>query len=306
MGTVEALDHGTSKKATMNLQQLAYRRMNGTILSELGRALQETNAVIAGSSVMQSVLGEEWDGTDLDIWLPQVGLGGGGALMNISRIAGLLGDRGYGYPRLGPVWSPGVELSDLRYRRLEKYVDKIITYRNGDVKSAIPVQIIVLRPNVSILDVVTSFDLIASQIYYDGINLFQTDPRAYPQLQSKVVSFSEIALDMQGPFEWLRTINRVSKYFDRGFVIMDDDEWLKVVEAIRHQLVSYPLFAPGWIEHTWDHNKRQNSAIGENASMQLTATRIAAHVVNLRFATRTFESSFDYTIDPSAEREKML
>lgn len=291
------LDARTSEFAIANLEALIRSKMCNVDPTLLFASLRETGAVIAGSAVMQSVLGKMWEHTDLDIWLPP-----GfkcNELSGISKIAQVLGDGGFSPPTVGPMNRGGIRLTGIRYRRLEKFVQKILTYQcPKTIDNTMPVQIIVLRRAVTIPEMVTSFDMIATQIYFDGDRLLQADRRALSQLQSMVVSFSQVALDLQGPFEWVRTLDRVAKYFVRGFRISDDGEWLKVVAAIRGHLLANPDFDEGWIESMWMRNRRRTDRLGiENPSqaVQLQVVQISRNTVKLRFFTDTFDTEFEYT-----------
>lgn len=279
------LDSETSAVAIAALTSLVKTKMHRVDPSLLFANLWESGAVIAGSALMQSIIGRRWKDIDVDIWLPQSSYRND--LSGVSKIAQVLGDGGYHLPNYGPV---NGSLTQLRYRRLEKFVERIVTYRCEN-KNSIPVQIIVLRPNITIQDVVASFDIIAAQIYYDGSQMIQADDRALSQLKENVVSFSQIALDLQGPFEWVRTLNRVTKYFRRGFRILDDDEWSKVVASIRGHLDAFPNFAPGWIESVWTDNQRRRP---KGTSLQLSVVKTSRNSVKFLFYTDTFRTEFVY------------
>ncbi len=168
----------------------------------LKEVLQETQSAIAGSFPLQYLLDEFWSFSDVDIWTPNKN--------NAELIASYLLKRGFGMPvRINPLTT-----DEDTYSRLHRYVLYIYQFR-PKVSNLQPIQVIVLKPNITLIDVITSFDIDACCVFTDGEQIVS----AYEQtdLKTKTTCLNSSAIYQQSPYEWFRTLRRVEKYIDRGF-----------------------------------------------------------------------------------------
>ena len=224
-------------------------------------ALIESRAVIAGSAIMQSVRGETWGDSDIDIWLPTNSEDL--PIDNVCKATGILKclPNHYDIPniiKMCPRNRNRAYMPIEQYERLSNYVTHIMTINHKRfLKKAI--QIIFVKTTIE--EVIASFDIIASQIWYNGKDFYQIlpeqfDARVQPpipmseiiddenlqgtdaelpitQLKEKIIKMSTIALELQSPFEWVRTIIRIEKYMTRFKIDkIDNGEKVKIVESI--------------------------------------------------------------------------
>jgi hypothetical protein len=194
-------------------------------VEKFNKALIDTGAVIAGSAVMQSVLGVKWDNSDIDIWLPVDHVN---SVKNLGKAAHIL--QALPTYRMPHTITVG---GTLNYERLTTFVSNIMTLKNKPT-GAKTIQIMFVK--TSIRDVISSFDFIESQMYYDGKNLLAIDNTIMPMLLKKQLHMSKIALEMQSPHEWIRTLKRVDKYVKRGFTNLDVTEREKIIKSISSQI----------------------------------------------------------------------
>ena len=208
----------------------------------LKEALISSNAVIAGSAIMQSVLNVDWNDSDIDIWLPIDSEASPidsfcKAIKILKCIPGH-----YYIPKIIKMCPRNNGFMSIEtYQRLSTYVTYIMTmHHRQNSKKAI--QIICVKTTIP--EVIASFDIIASQIWYNGKEFMQILPgqlgtnnipisenitdgeivieqdmsqnvKPINQLINKQIKMSTIALELQSPFEWIRTIIRIEKYKTR-------------------------------------------------------------------------------------------
>jgi hypothetical protein len=208
----------------------------------LKEALISSNAVIAGSAIMQSVLNVDWNDSDIDIWLPIDSEASPidsfcKAIKILKCIPGH-----YYIPKIIKMCPRNNGFMSIEtYQRLSTYVTYIMTmHHRQNSKKAI--QIICVKTTIA--EVIASFDIIASQIWYNGKEFMQILPgqlgtnnipmseqitdgeiviepdmsqnvKPINQLINKQIKMSTIALELQSPFEWIRTIIRIEKYKTR-------------------------------------------------------------------------------------------
>lgn len=207
------------KQGVVNLRKFLRDHMNGIPHEMIDAWLQKTGSVIAGSLVLCSVLNSQWCNIDVDVWTPLRKYDDSAdSLKQILDVAN--------YSELSS--KTLASNRSCTYTRLNKYVERITSYESA---ISVPLQVISLKSGFSAEDVVKSFDIIATQLMYDGRNIIFVDKMAPPQTMSKSIQFSVSALTEQSPLEWLRTAERVRKYGCRGFSIIDK-EWEKAIMSL--------------------------------------------------------------------------
>lgn len=213
-----------------------------TDMTKFNKALIDTGAVIAGSAVMQSVLNVRWENSDIDIWLP---VGGGQSIKNLGKAGPILQalPNTYFMPSIIKMCPRGANDSYIRYgdyARLKKFVSHVMTIKNffnGSYSKIIQIMFV----KTSIRDVISSFDFNESHMYYDGKNLV-TKGNTISMLLKKKFHMSDIALEMQTLYEWIRTFKRIEKYENRGFKKINVIELVKVVKSIINFVKTNPSF----------------------------------------------------------------
>jgi hypothetical protein len=226
--------------------------------TQLKEALISSKAVIAGSAIMQSVLNVDWDDSDIDIWLPIDSQASPidsfcKAIKILKCIPGH-----YYIPKIIKLCPRNRNYAFMpieTYQRLSTYVTYIMTmHHKNNLKKAI--QIIFVKTTIE--EVIASFDIIASQIWYNGKEFRQILPgqlgdnnipmseiiidgvpstnqieNPISQLINKTIQMSAIALELQSPFEWIRTIIRIEKYNTRfGATLISIEEKQSIVKSI--------------------------------------------------------------------------
>ena len=228
-------------------------------VDDLKKALSSSGAVIAGSAIMQSVLGVEWEDSDIDIWLPVSSQDS--PVDSLCKATDILkcipGD--YNVPKIIKMCPRRHGTNLEQYQRLSAYVTYIMTmYSKTNNKKAI--QIIFVKTTVQ--EVIASFDIIASQIWYNvdrdehdeflqilpnqfdhndkpkSVNIIEEAVGDTPiiQLLARQIKMSEIALKLQSPFEWIRTIIRIEKYNTRFKTSIDKVEKQSIVQSIINKI----------------------------------------------------------------------
>lgn len=203
-----------------NIATLLRTRMNGTTIEEMNYVLWSTDAVIAGSSVIQSILNLSWENINVDLWLPA------SEFNSLRTIQELLYKHGYNYQSTKIVEN---------CRELYRYVHTITTFFGGSKRLA--VQIMHVHSGVTTKDVVESFDIRATQFLYDGHQIVEVGDDSLDELITGTMKFSDAALNSGDTHEWIRTIERVKKYASRGFRLPSSDEWNNIATSIFHTLV---------------------------------------------------------------------
>jgi hypothetical protein len=173
------------------------------------------NVAIAGSAVMQAVLGEAWEGSDIDMWATAPAY---------PSVAADLESAGYALSRHVPIEDNSA------YARMSATIRCI--YEFAAAAGPPVIQVIIVKLD-SALAAVHAFDITACQVYYVPAQhlLAAACPDALASLLARQLVFSQSALATQAPMEWIRTLKRVCKYVQRGFVI-EDAQWARMVAAV--------------------------------------------------------------------------
>lgn len=174
------------------------------------------DVLIAGSAVMQAVLDEAWEASDMDMWATSHA----GAAADLKHA-------GYALARHVPIDENSA------YARMSATIRCIHEYR----KAAGPVVQVITVKTENALDAVHAFDITACQVYYVPKQrvLAAASPDALAALLARRIVFSQSALQTQAPMEWIRTLKRVCKYVRRGFVI-EDAQWTRMLAAVSERL----------------------------------------------------------------------
>ena len=175
------------------------------------------DAVIAGSAVMQAVLGEAWEGSDIDMWTTARAFPG---------VKADLSHAGYVLSRLVLVDHNSA------YARMSATISCIYEFAAAVQQQPPVIQVIIVKLDLA-LAAVHAFDITACQVYYVPAQhlLAAASPDALASLLARQLVFSQSALATQAPMEWIRTLKRVCKYVQRGFVI-EDAQWARMVAAV--------------------------------------------------------------------------
>jgi len=189
----------------------AAERMHSA-LDKLG--ISDIHVIIAGSAVMQAVLGEAWDGSDMDMWATAA---------EFPNIQADLVKAGYALSRHVPIDDSSA------YVRMSATIYCIHEFLAKDKPL---VQVITVKTD-SALKAVDTFDITACQVYYVPSQrlIAAASPDAWKALLKRQIVFSESSLKKQAPMEWIRTLKRVCKYLKRGFVI-EDAQWARMLTAV--------------------------------------------------------------------------
>lgn len=239
--------------AVTNIAALVRNQMNGMDFDTLVEILKESGGVIAGSSVMQSLLNVSWDNIDIDLWIPSHEEG---RLDGLQELTLLLNRSGY---------TQKVEQNTDReqYKRFEDYVESITTFFGGTNRC--DVQIIKLRRGQNIRQMVKSFDIVASQFFFDGVRIIEVGENSRDDLWNGTITFSKEVLKIQALPEWLRTIRRVKKYMSRGFCEPSTEQWIKVIDSVSNWISRENSMIFGkQARIALFHLRAWNSAVGAN------------------------------------------
>lgn len=179
---------------------------------------------IAGSFVLQAYLGEEWSGSDIDIWISAAEP----RRYTISNIEKYM--MTIGYIRKNSEWSIGRIPEE--YTRMRSIRD-VVTFVDAAVNATTTV-----RPAFQFLftqqvrETIHTFDIAACRMvfpihdrFYNN-TIFDDDMReALVDIDQREIKFTEAA-QAQNSCEWLRSGCRAIKYINRGFTI-SPDEWVR-------------------------------------------------------------------------------
>jgi len=173
------------------------------------------DAVIAGSAVMQAVLGEAWEGSDIDMWTTARAFPG---------VKADLSHAGYVLSRLVLVDHNSA------YARMSATISCI--YEFAAAAGPPVIQVIIVKLDLA-LAAVHAFDITACQVYYVPAQhlLAAASPDALASLLARQLVFSQSALATQAPMEWIRTLKRVCKYVQRNFTI-GEAQWARMLHAV--------------------------------------------------------------------------
>lgn len=269
---------------THHLETLMDIRMNGTKLRDMNTCLQDTGAVIAGSSLIQSIIGTDWENIDMDIWLPT----NEQQTARLAQISHLLRKSGYTDETQQIITTPS------QYSRLAKFIRTIVTFHGGARR--IPVQVMMLNKDIAVADLVRSFDITATQFLYDGRTILQIGGDSYDHLVRREILFSVEACSSQSHMEWLRTLNRVKKYRNRGFSGPSRRSWELVTRSIYNHLIHYwNETSPAMLHHESNLEVFQsewNASIGEKDTGTCPVLTITTAV---RYKPLRTEVTFDFT-----------
>ena len=187
------------------------------------------DVVIAGSAVMQVLLREAWDGSDVDMWATAAAF---------PSIQADLVNAGYALSRHVPIDDSSA------YVRMSATIKCIHEFTANNKPL---VQVITIKGD-SALNAVEAFDITACQMYYVPQKklLAAASPDALDALFKRQLVFSQAALKTQAPREWIRTLKRVCKYLKRGFVI-EDAQWTRMLQAVSERLLGDEAFLQ-WVQ----------------------------------------------------------
>lgn len=194
------------------------------LIQEFIDMLKEHNAVIAGSFVVGALTDKKFKSNDIDIWLPH-------GTKSLFAIFGFLCERlQYNHPvKIG---------TNSNYKRLIKYVNNIYALYPITTNS-MTIQIMVLKRNITVQQVVKSFDLECTQIMYSPNNLecpfIAVSNNAITHIQTMQTTIGKYASKIQTFVEWKRTIGRIFKYIERGFAISD---WTAIIDNVNKRINS--------------------------------------------------------------------
>lgn len=218
--------------------------------------LYRSGGVIAGSAVVYALLPEEkrksWTPNDIDVWIPMEN--------KCNMFSCYLVESGYDQRNVIP---------NKTYARLTKYVQRIVVYAKPKGPK---IQIIVTKlPKDKMTELIISFDIVATQFLLSVTSLntstFNVDiydvskqQKASHDLNSHLITISEKALTMQkNIYEWVRTLERICKYYIRGFEIShaEVNEIVKRInsietvdnESIYHKIEQYFNFIGYCLEY---------------------------------------------------------
>lgn len=181
-------------------------------LGMLPALLRQTRACIAGSYTLQAALGNHsrvWPSSDVDVWVR--------GAEHVATYAVALLALGYDLPFVNGT-------TNSTYVRLRTSVSQIITFAHTTMPK---VQVLVLTRDEP---VVTDFDLVMLQCWYDGHELRATEAAAKDQ-RARHLTLNSAAV--QDAASWFRTLRRVRKYEARGFkVVVPLVDWYAAFEVV--------------------------------------------------------------------------
>ena len=247
-------------------------RLEHDRLSGLAPVLKCTRSYVAGSYLLPGMMQSPDHVADLDIWVPFAGNAAtpdqpagsepGGdssqeaaSFRRLGTLVGYLIGCGYkmhtAYTARSDREDAGVE-PDHAYKRIRTMLQSILTFRptrlasassrtmGGEpCKDALPtrvVQVLVMnrRGGSTPVDIVRHFDLTHVMRYFDGARVWATE-RSLADVRSRTlrINCASSVITQQSFPEWCRTLQRVQKYADRGYVPSDDmaDQLVSMLRA---------------------------------------------------------------------------
>jgi hypothetical protein len=236
----------------------------------LKNLLREHDALVAGSYLIMQTLGvshkESWRDADIDIWIHQD-----------SRpeifLAGLMTQLGCDLPsRLK------MKNDQSGYERLAAHINR--AYKTTTARGR-KVQIIVTR--IPPPQVVGQFDLSICRVALNGDGTVQTYNCTRKEWLDDLsnMTFTTDRHVQQSTFEWIRTLNRVAKYYNRAFVFEPEDfkreiarsfednpiDPESVVRVWNHALAAVQLPAPILAQFTLGYSEDNRPVFSTNASI---------------------------------------
>ena len=235
--------------------------------TEFSNMLINSNAWIAGSYVLQSVINENWEESDIDIWA--IDKPYADHYSPLCTIFSYFKNLGYTYTKNWKAhWNPKKitdkygdselinkiknnmlqynikEISS--YRRLRSSLSEMWTFKKDGYRK---VQIMLLKPIYNILSnfnffskettrydyvkelkkYISEFDLSSCQIYYTGKTICGLNTNTIQNSKDKMMELTIEAANRQSPNEWIRTLKRLVKYCNRGFSIIWPEKVLKIL-----------------------------------------------------------------------------
>lgn len=200
---------------------------------EFLKTLRDTKAAIAGSCVLHVTRKVPAD--DIDIWIPTAGIDD---LESKYKMFKRVLYKSSGYSMIHPIALKSA------YKRLQKYVYKAYQLI-ADYGGLPSVQLLFLHPGREVMDVVNSFDLdvVAHSMLVVKDNpmtiALEEDP-SYPLISTRDIQstkLTETAIKDQTSIEWLRTISRIFKYYQKG-IVLQKDQWDIIVENIKSKRIA--------------------------------------------------------------------
>ena len=198
-------------------------------IPNLDEVLQQNGALIAGGSVLKSVVpGEQWyTKADIDIYVPIPNDKPFNQYFRGNRVSGTQAKKASGYCR-----------SFLRRNGI-RYVKSVTMPLPRDTygSRALFVDIMAVRKRTTPLQVVQNFDLTFCQVWYDGRDVYATHPDHIEQ-KSGELQGDYVPIYFSGNTFLHR---RVRKYLGRGFKIRANTAGVEATQDLFRNLGSMPL-----------------------------------------------------------------
>lgn len=184
----------------------------GADLPEFKKVLCDTNSVISGSFILQCILGEHWDNSDIDIYIP---MKGNNITQNmpaspnpISSVENFIYSKGIKWVTFD---------SDVGYgKHINNTIHFVREYKNKNMKYALQTILVNIDKNIDTLYdfIKDNFDFnICKNIYYfdtkDNIRIYKIN-----EIMNKKTNFTV-------GYRLGSSIMRVKKYEDRGFQFLN-------------------------------------------------------------------------------------
>src|SRR3990167_220315 len=186
------------EKHSMMARFVSHFNINYDLLSEY---LRSTGAIIAGSSILQLFLKEEFQDADLDIYVPVQHI-------NIWK-TNLLN---LGFEERSAYYSTPYRQSFL----FQNGIKQVVTFKHPNIEDEKKhVQLMSVRKKTSPVEVVKTFDLSFCQCWYDGTNFYANHQDGISKRMGYLAyNYAERLFDGS----WIMN-KRVVKYHNRGFTI---------------------------------------------------------------------------------------
>lgn len=174
---------------------------NGIDKDQFSEILQHDNGVVAGSFIVSSLLDDcKWSPGDIDIWFPYISVWTNTTMHQYLTTLG--------YTISNASW-----VGDSEYARFQREVSGYYIYDKPD---SIQIQIIIMKQSNVLQQCIIGFDIDICRMYYDGDNVY-----GYGIVPSNIPPTVAITMEcQQTSFEYMRSINRLIKYYYRGFKVI--------------------------------------------------------------------------------------
>lgn len=235
--------------------------MDPTLLSSF---LIETNSFLAGSFVVQAVLDVIWDNSDIDIWMPHFN-----SWKHINRIHALLKVHGFVFDCYE--CHGNFDSADSKSRSFDTHIInedyRVMSYHGACQNTTKFVKVIIMPADKSFQEIVVAFDILATQLFYDGSSILYFNHNTLPNIIERRIQFSHECLDHEQIRDWWRTFLRVFIYMQRGFTILHHDLDF-VVNILVSQLARFDSEDAVALTQSFSNNSLHKSALLIKASRQ--------------------------------------